>query len=237
MRLNKFLASAGIDSRRNCDQIILDGRVSVNGQVIKTLGVIIDPIKDSVSVDNKPIKVKDDFVYLMLNKPVEVVSTVKDPQGRKTVMDCLPKQDKRIYPIGRLDFYTSGLLLFTNDGEVTNKLIHPSSNIEKVYLGTVCGKLTEQQIKNLREGVNIGDNRPTAPARITLANVSKDNHSTYRIVIHEGRNRQIRRMFEAVGSKIIRLKRIEFGEIKLGTLPIGKTRELTKEEIKYITSL
>ncbi len=235
MRLNKFMAMAGVDSRRKCDEIIASGRVRINARVVKKLGTQVDLSKDLVTVDNKPIRIKGEYIYIMLNKPVGTVTTVSDPQGRKTVMDCLPQTKKRIYPIGRLDFNTSGLLLFTNDGDTAQKLIHPSFELEKTYLATVSGELSKDKVEQLQNGVDIGG-FVTSKAKVKLKNI-QHGQATYEVVIHEGKNRQIRRMFEAVGSKVVVLKRISFGKLELGDLPIGHSRNLTEEEIKYITSL
>lgn len=235
MRLNKFMASAGVASRRNCDEIITQGRVRINGRVVKKLGVQIDPNCDLISVDNKPLRLKGEFIYLVLNKPVGVVSTVKDPEGRRTVMDCLPALKYRVYPVGRLDFNTSGLLLFTNNGDITQKLIHPSFELNKVYLATIDGQLSDESVQKLRNGVNIGD-YITRPAEVEMYK-QQFGQTTYKVTIHEGKNRQVRRMFEAVDSKLAQLKRIQFGKILLGDLPVGQTRQLTQEEVEYITSL
>ncbi len=235
MRLNKFMALSGVDSRRKCDEIILSGRVRVNARVVKKLGTQVDEERDLVTLDNKPIRLKGEYVYLMLNKPVGTVTTVIDPQHRRTVMDCLPKLDKRVYPVGRLDYNTSGLLLFTNDGDTAQKLIHPKYEFEKTYLATINGTLSNESIEKLRNGVDIGD-FVTSPARVILVN-SAHNQSTFEITIHEGKNRQVRRMFESVGSEVQVLKRIAYGKLQLGDLPVGKTRTLTEDEIKYITSL
>lgn len=235
MRLNKFMAMAGVDSRRNCDVIITQGRVRVNARVVKKMGTQVDEYRDVVTVDNKPIRLKGEYVYIMLNKPVGTVSTVKDPQHRRTVMDCLPNLQKRVFPVGRLDYHTSGLLLFTNDGATAQKLIHPSFELDKTYLATISGELNEGQIRALREGVDIGG-FVTSPARIEKQ-ASNHGQTTYKVIIHEGKNRQIRRMFEAVGSEVVVLKRIAFGNLTLGNLEVGHTRPLTKEELEYITSL
>lgn len=235
MRLNKFMALSGVDSRRNCDVIITQGRVRVNARVVKKMGTQVDEYRDVVTVDNKPIRLKGEYVYIMLNKPVGTVTTVKDPQHRRTVMDCLPALKQRVYPVGRLDYNTSGLLLFTNDGDVAQKLIHPSFELNKTYLATITGELSENQVQMLRDGVDIGG-FVTSPAKVEKK-ASAHGQTTYQVTIHEGKNRQIRRMFEAVGSKVVVLKRIAFGKLKLGSLEIGHTRPLTKEELEYITSL
>ncbi len=235
MRLNKFMSAAGVASRRKCDEIIESGRVRVNAQVVKKLGVQVDPEKDLVSVDNKPIRLRNDFVYIMLNKPTGVVTTVSDQFGRETVLDILPKTKQRIFPIGRLDYNTSGLLLFTNDGEIAQRVIHPRFAIDKVYLVTVAHRLNEQQITLLTNGVDIGG-FVTSPAKV-ICKRSKNGGFVYEITIHEGKNRQIRKMFTAVGSGVIRLHRIAIGKIKLGALQVGCYRNLTQEEINYLLKL
>ena len=235
MRLNKFMAMSGVDSRRKCDEIIASGRVRINARVVKKLGIQVNINRDIVTVDNKPIRIKGNFVYLMLNKPLGTVTTLRDPQHRRTVMDCLPRLNQRVFPVGRLDYNTSGLLLFTNDGDTAQKLIHPSFEIDKKYLVTITGTLSEKEIDTLSNGVDIGG-FVTSPASITLKNTAH-GQSTYEIIIHEGKNRQIRRMFESINRPVVALKRVAFGKLVLGDLPIGHTRELTKEEIKYITSL
>ncbi len=235
MRLNKFMASAGVASRRHCDEIIETGRVRVNGQVVKKLGVQVDPEKDIVSVDNTPVRLKNNFVYIMLNKPTGVVTTVHDPLGRRTVLNILPKTKVRIFPIGRLDYNTSGLLLLTNDGDTAQRVIHPSFALDKVYLVTVNHKLNEHQITRLRNGVDIGD-FVTSPAKV-VQKVEGRGEYVYEVTIHEGKNRQIRRMFDAIGSNVIGLKRVAIGKLSLGNLPIGKSRELTKTEVEYILKL
>ena len=235
MRLNKFMAMSGVDSRRKCDEIIASGRVRINARVVKKLGTQVNINRDIVTVDNKPIRIKGNFVYLMLNKPLGTVTTLRDPQHRRTVMDCLPRLNQRVFPVGRLDYNTSGLLLFTNDGDTAQKLIHPSFEIDKKYLVTITGTLSEKEIDILSNGVDIGG-FVTSPASITLKNTAH-GQSTYEIIIHEGKNRQIRRMFERINMPVVALKRVVFGKLVLGDLQVGHTRELTKEEIKYITSL
>jgi len=235
MRLNKFMASAGVASRRKCDEIILAGRVKINARVSKKLGVQVDPSNDIVTVDDRPIRIRGPFVYLMMNKPTGVVTTVSDPQGRDTVMDYLPKTDKRIFPIGRLDYNTSGLLLMTNDGDISQKLMHPSFELSKVYEATVEDELSNEAVSKLRNGVDIGG-FVTSPAGVKLLKKSK-NEVTYMITIHEGKNRQVRRMFEVVDSKVIKLRRVALGALKLGDLAEGECRTLTEEEMEYLQSL
>ncbi len=237
MRLNKFMATAGVASRRKCDDIIASGRVRVNAKVVKKLGTVIDPQRDLVTVDNKPIRVKGDFIYIMLNKPTGVVTTVKDPYGRPTVIKFVEKlsNKKRVYPVGRLDYNSSGLLLFTNDGDTAQKLIHPSFALDKVYMVTTPVKLNEGQISALRKGVDIGG-FVTSPAKVEYVREDR-GMSVYKIIIHEGKNRQIRRMIEAVGSKVVALSRVAIGKITLGNLEVGKSRFLTEDEVSYILKL
>ena len=234
MRINKFMATCGVASRRKCDELIEKGRVKVNANVCKKLGMQINPEQDLVTVDDRPIRLTNDFVYYMLNKPCNVVTTVSDPNGRPTVMDYMPKGKNRIFPIGRLDYNTSGLLLFTNDGDVAQKLLHPSFEFGKTYIVDIKGDIAEAEIKKLQNGVDIGD-FVTSPAKVEIINKTPAT-TTLKVVIHEGKNRQVRRMFDAVGHKVQKLQRVAVGKIKLGDLPLGKYRELTKEEVAYIKS-
>ena len=234
MRINKFMATCGVASRRKCDELIEKGRVKVNANVCKKLGMQINPEQDLVTVDDRPIRLTNNFVYYMLNKPCNVVTTVSDPNGRPTVMDYMPKGKNRIFPIGRLDYNTSGLLLFTNDGDVAQKLLHPSFEFGKTYIVDIKGDIAEAEIKKLQNGVDIGD-FVTSPAKVEIINKTPAT-TTLKVVIHEGKNRQVRRMFDAVGHKVQKLQRVAVGKIKLGDLPLGKYRELTKEEIAYIKS-
>ncbi len=234
MRINKFMATCGVASRRKCDELIEKGRVKVNANVCKKLGMQINPEQDLVTVDDRPIRLTNNFVYYMLNKPCNVVTTVSDPNGRPTVMDYMPQGKNRIFPIGRLDYNTSGLLLFTNDGDVAQKLLHPSFEFGKTYVVDIKGNILDAEIKKLQNGVDIGD-FVTSPAKVEVLKTTPTT-TTLKIVIHEGKNRQVRRMFDAVGHKVQKLQRVAVGKIKLGDLPLGKYRELTKEEIAYIKS-
>ena len=229
IRLNKYIAECGICSRRKADILIESGKVLVNDIVIKDLGVKIDDTKDQVKVDGKTISKEDKFVYIMLNKPKGYVTTNSEQFGRKSVLDLIDT-DYRIFPIGRLDMYTEGLLLLTNDGEFANKLMHPKNKVEKTYIANVKGNITEEKIENLRNGVDIGG-YITKPAKVRI--ISKDNNEI-EIKISEGKNRQVRKMCEAVGLKVINLKRISIGKLNLGNLKIGEYRYLNKNEIDKI---
>ena len=232
MRLQKYLASCGVASRRNAEQIILEGRVSVNGEIIRILGTQVDEISDIVQVDGVTVKPESEKHYLAYNKPVGEVTTVSDPEGRATVMDRFCDYPVRLFPVGRLDYDSEGLLLLTNDGELMNQLLHPSFEIRKSYLIRVSGYVSEDEIRVLRKGVII-DGRLTAPAEVR--SIRHDTFSTDLLVtIHEGRNRQVRKMIDAVGHKVLLLKRVRFGPILLGDLPSGMWRKLTEDEIKKL---
>ena len=234
MRINKFLSSLGIASRRAIDKYIEEGRIKVNG-VIASTGIDITE-DDEIYIDNKKIETKriEEKVYFMLNKPLEVLSASSDDRGRKTVVDLI-KTDKRIFPIGRLDFMTSGLILLTNDGELFNRLVHPKSEIYKKYYIKVFGEVKKEEIEELKKGVLLEDGK-TLPAKISGIKYDKNKTSMY-ISIREGRNRQIRRMIEKFGYKVLMLRREKIGELSLGDLKEGKYRELTKEEIEYLYSV
>lgn len=229
IRLNKYIAECGICSRRKADILIESGKVLVNDIVIKDLGVKIDDTKDQVKVDGKTISKEDKFVYIMLNKPKGYVTTNSEQFGRKSVLDLIDT-DYRIFPIGRLDMNTEGLLLLTNDGEFANKLMHPKNKVEKTYIANVKGNITEEKIEHLINGVDIGG-YITKPAKVRI--ISKDKNEI-EIKISEGKNRQVRKMCEAVGLKVINLKRISIGKLNLGNLKIGEYRYLNKSEIDKI---
>ena len=234
MRINKFLSSLGIASRRAIDKYIEEGRIKVNG-VIASTG--IDVTEDNeIYMDNKKIETKriEEKVYFMLNKPLEVLSASSDDRGRKTVVDLI-KTDKRIFPIGRLDYMTSGLNLLTNDGELFNRLVHPKSEIYKKYYIKVFGEVKKEEIEELKKGVLLEDGK-TLPAKVSGIKYDKNKTSMY-ISIREGRNRQIRRMIEKFGYKVLMLRREKIGELSLGDLKEGKYRELTREEIEYLYSV
>ena len=234
MRINKFLSSLGIASRRAIDKYIEEGRIKVNG-VIASTGIDVTE-DDEIYIDNKKIETKrrEEKVYFMLNKPLEVLSASSDDRGRKTVVDLI-KTDKRIFPIGRLDYMTSGLILLTNDGELFNRLVHPKSEIYKKYYIKVFGEVKKEEIEELKKGVLLEDGK-TLPAKISGIKYDKNKTSMY-ISIREGRNRQIRRMIEKFGYKVLMLRREKIGELSLGDLKEGKYRELTREEIEYLYSV
>lgn len=234
MRINKFLSSLGIASRRAIDKYIEEGRIKVNG-VIASTGIDITE-DDEIYIDNKKIETNriEEKVYFMLNKPLEVLSASSDDRGRKTVVDLI-KTDKRIFPIGRLDYMTSGLILLTNDGELFNRLVHPKSEIYKKYYIKVFGEVKKEEIEELKKGVLLEDGK-TLPAKVSGIKYDKNKTSMY-ISIREGRNRQIRRMIEKFGYKVLMLRREKIGELSLGDLKEGKYRELTREEIEYLYSV
>lgn len=233
-RLQKYMASCGVASRRKCEELILDGKVKVNGALVNEVGIKIDPSKDKVEYDGKIISKEEKKVYIMLNKPEGYISSVKDEKDRKTILDIV-KVEERVYPIGRLDYDSSGLLLLTNDGEIYNKIIHPRVEVIKKYIAIVKGEITEKDINKFEIGIDIGG-YITAPAELKVINYDK-KVSTIEIGIHEGKNRQIRKMCAALNHEVLSLKRISIGEIKLGYLKRGEYRELNKEEINYINTL
>jgi len=232
-RLQKFLARAGVASRRHAEELILAGRVRVNGQPVTQLGTKITPELDKVLVDNRPVSVPAARVYLLLHKPAGVVTTASDPQGRQTVLDLLPPRLRvqRPVPVGRLDFESEGLLLLTNDGDFALRLTHPRYEQEKEYHALVEGKPDAAALETLRQGLLLpGESRPTAPAEVRLLRAAENTTSWLSITLHEGRKRQVRRMLAAVGYPVLRLIRVRIGSLHLGNLPPGHWRMLTEEE-------
>jgi len=225
-RLQKVLARTGIGSRRVCEDLIAEGRVTVNGTVAE-LGRRVDPEVDRVEVDGVPISVREGLVHYLLNKPAGVVTTASDPQGRPTVVELVPAEP-RVFPVGRLDAETEGLLLLTNDGDLTHRLTHPSFGVEKEYLALVEGTPSAGSLRRLREGIELDDGR-TAPARASL-----QPPSSLTLVIHEGRNRQVRRMCEAIGHPVQRLVRVRIGPIADRQLAPGSWRPLTQDEVRAL---
>ncbi len=234
IRLQKFLADCGICSRRKAEEHILQGDITVNGKIITQLGFKVDEKNDKVYFKNKLVKIEDKKVYIMLNKPVGCVTTAKEQFDRKTVFDYINIKE-RVVPVGRLDYDTSGLLILTNDGDLTYKLTHPKHNIKKVYIAKVYGTPTKEKLEKFKKGLIIDDYK-TAPANIQI--LEKDNkYSTLKIIITEGRNRQVRKMCDAIGHKVVNLKRIAVDKINIGNLNIGEYRYLTKEEIAYLKKI
>ena len=233
-RLQKYMARCGVASRRKCEEIILSGRVLVNGIKITELGTKISPGNDIIEIDGKKILPEEEKVYIILNKPEGYITSVSDEKGRKTVLELI-NVNERIFPIGRLDYNTSGLLLLTNDGEIYNKVIHPRVEVKKTYIAKVNGVFTESEMKKFRSGVDIGD-YITAPANIKMLSSNK-NTCKVEIKIHEGKNRQIRRMCDKFNHKVLELKRVKLGKLTLNSLKKGEWRYLTKEEIEYLYNL
>ncbi|MCE5285494.1 MAG: rRNA pseudouridine synthase [Pelosinus sp.] len=229
-RLQKVISQAGIASRRDAEVLITSGKVKVNGVVVTELGTKVNPLKDKVSVNGNLIT-SEKHVYVLLNKPKGVICTMEDPQGRRKVSDLVAEIPERIYPVGRLDYNTEGLLLMTNDGAMTNGLLHPSRQIFKTYIAKVHGQPPEEKIDLLRIGIKLADG-VTQPARIRILETDREkNITSLEVTIHEGKNRQIRRMFEAIGYPVKGLKRIKFAFLTLTGLRRGQHRFLTSEEI------
>lgn len=231
IRLQVFLSRNGVCSRRKAFDLVLGGRVSVNGQTVREPSTPVDPKKDKVCVDGREVKEKA-YHYVLLNKPAGYVTTKSDPFAQKTVFDLLPRQFSHLSPVGRLDKDTEGLLLLTNDGDAAYRLSHPRFGVDKTYCVKIAGLLTAQQKSKIEEGVFV-EGRKTAPAGIKDIQFLK-NQTQMKIVIHEGRKRQIRLMFAQMGQKVVYLKRLSQGPLSLGALKIGRWRELTKEEIKIL---
>lgn len=235
-RLQKVMASCGIASRRKSEELILNGKVRVNGKVITEVGCKVDPIRDIIEVEGKRIIPVQQHTYIILNKPKGVITSVTDPQGRKTVIDLLKDIPDRVYPVGRLDYQTEGLLLLTNDGELAYRMTHPKYEIEKEYIALVKGKPTQKAIQQLRSGIMLDDGM-TAPAQVELLSNGEKENSKLKLVIHEGRNRQVRRMCEAIGHPVLHLRRMRIGFIELNGLKPGEFRHLEEQEVKKLKQL
>lgn len=233
-RLQKVLAHAGVASRRKAEELMQQGRVEVNGQIVTELGTTVDPDRDSIRVDDRPVRVDAvDWRYLVLNKPTDVISTVRDPYGRTTVVDLIPDDvNERLVPVGRLDADSDGLLLLTNDGALVNRLTHPRYEHEKEYRVAVEGQPNGEILQTLRDGVDLADG-PTLPADVWIAGTD-DDHTVIGMILREGRNRQIRRMMDAVGHPVARLTRVRMGPIELGDLAEGEVRELSDQEVRWL---
>lgn len=233
MRINKYLAECGVASRRACDRLVGEGKVCING---KPAGVG-DDVRDgdTVTLDGVPVMPKAAHEYYLMNKPKGYVCTVRDDKGRKTVMDLLPSGAGRVYPVGRLDYDTEGMLILTDDGDLSFRLTHPLNEIAKTYLVKVEGTMDDSKLSRLRSGVEL-DGRSTGKSRVKVIETSKQ-FTKLHVTITEGRNRQVRRMFECVGKNVVFLKRIRIGEMGLGSLERGKVRKLSQEEIFYLKNL
>ena len=233
-RLQKVIASSGYCSRRKAEELIVEGKVKVNGKVITELGTKVD-YNDTVLVNGKPLNNKEEKTYYILNKPRGVVTTVKDEKDRKTVMELIPN-DKRVYPVGRLDYDTTGVLILTNDGELTNLLTHPKNHVEKTYIAKVEGLVMKQDLEKLCNGVII-DGKKTSRAKARIKKMDKKtNHTIVELVIYEGRNHQVKKMFEAIGYKVLKLKREKFSFLSVSNLKSGEYRLLSVKEVKKLYS-
>ena len=231
-RLNKYIAQAGVASRRRADELIAYGKVRVNGRVVRELGTMVNP-GDNVDVSGTPITPIADKAYLVVHKPAGVLTTMRDPQRRRTIAELLPKRGPRVVPVGRLDYDTAGVLLMTNDGELANRLLHPRYGVEKTYRATIAGRLSPEEVKRLHDGVALDGGEHAAGAKLRVVSV-RAGYSVVDITIHEGRNRQVRRMFEAVDHPVQALVRLRFGPIALGDLPVGHTRAVTAKELSAL---
>ena len=234
MRINKYMAECGVASRRACDEMILEGRVKVNGKKIDTPGLEINEFNDAVTLDGRRITLVSKKYYIMLHKPKGYVTTVKDDKGRKTVMELI-KIRSRLYPVGRLDYDTEGLLLLTNDGQLAYALTHPSHEVPKTYIAKIKGKISDTEVRQLRKGVEI-DGKMTLPAVVKIIETD-DEFSRVEVTIKEGRNHQIKKMFEVVGKEVVFLKRTAIGPLKLGGLVRGEYKNLTSKEIEILKAI
>ena len=235
VRLQKIIADAGVSSRRKAEEFIRHGLVTVNGETVMTLGTKVDPLHDHIKVNGRHLKSKLPDMFVMLNKPVGFISTLHDPDGRPTVKRLMPKPSLRLFPVGRLDYDSEGLLLMTNNGDIAQACLHPTHHVPKTYLVKVKGVLEDPEVQQLRRGVTLDDGQ-TSPAKVKKAGKAHAN-SWIEITIREGRKHQVKRMFDHIGHPVIRLKRIQFGPLNLGKLPPGKTRHLTDKEANDLRDL
>ena len=236
LRLQKFLANAGVCSRRKAEEYILDGKVKVNGKVVNELGRKVNPDKDEIIFESKIIRLQNNMVYILLNKPIGYVTTVKEQFNRPTVIDLLNGVKEKVLPVGRLDMYTSGALILTNDGDFIYQVTHPKYEIEKTYQATVKGIVTKEDIKKLENGVEI-DDYISGKAKVKILKVDKENNiSRLKITIHEGKNREVRKMCSAIGKNVIALHRSKIENIDLKDLKIGQWRYLTSNEVLKLKS-
>ncbi|HWU20863.1 MAG TPA: pseudouridine synthase [Nocardioides sp.] len=235
IRLQKLLAQSGVASRRKCEELMLDGEVEVDGEIVTRLGTKVDPRTAVIKVSGKRLPPVSDHAYLVLNKPRGVVSTMSDPEGRRTVADFVTDRPERLFHVGRLDTDTSGLLLLTNDGDFANRMAHPSYEVEKTYVAEVVGRIAKGTVADLLAGITLDDGAvQVRRVRVIDANASA---SIVELVIHEGRNRIVRRLMDHVGHPVKQLSRIRFGPVELGTLKPGATRELTDDELGQLLEI
>ena len=232
-RLQKILARAGICSRRKAEEYIGDGRVAVDGKVVTQPGLKVDPELVNITVDGRPVQ-GEEKIYILLNKPPGYVTTMSDPQGRPIVTDLLPGVKHRVFPVGRLDLESEGALILTNDGALANRILHPSFEVNKTYEATVRGVPGEGKLQRLGRGIML-DGRKTWPAQLRVLH-RKKGEATIEVIIHEGKKRQVRKMFQAIGHPVLRLKRTAYGSLKLGSLGRGKYRFLTQIDLKKLFS-
>ncbi|GGB05380.1 rRNA pseudouridine synthase [Macrococcus hajekii] len=234
-RLQKVIARSGVTSRRKAEGLIEEGRVTVNGEVVKTLGTKVRP-SDRIEVEGIPLE-NPDKVYILFHKPTKVITSVSDDKGRTVVTDYFPQLKERIFPVGRLDYETSGLLLLTNDGEFANQMTHPRYKIKKKYVAKLKGYLLREEVKQLEKGIMLDDGK-TAPAQVKVKSQDRDKNSTLvEITISEGRNRQVRRMFAHFGHEVVKLSRIEYGPLNLKGINAGDARELSPHEVKMMRNM
>lgn len=234
IRLNKYIAQAGIASRRRADDLIAYGKVRVNGKIVRELGTLVLP-GDRVDVSGTPIKPIEETIYLVMHKPAGVMTTMRDPQRRRTIVELLPKRLPRVVPVGRLDYDTAGVLLMTNDGDLANRLLHPKYGVDKTYRATIAGRLSPEDVRKIHEGLAL-DSYTAAGAKVRVVSV-RSAASVVDITIHEGRNRQVRDMFEALNHPVQTLVRLRFGPISLGDLGVGRTRELSARELAALRNI
>lgn len=231
IRLQKFLSNAGVCSRRKAEEYILEGKVKVNGEIVYELGMKIDPLQDEVLFNGKTVKLENDKVYILLNKPIGYVTTVKEQFGRQTVIDLLKGVKQKVLPVGRLDMYTSGAIILTNDGDFIYQVTHPKYEIEKTYQVTVKGIVTNEDVEKLKNGVQIED-YISGKAKVKILKIDQDKKiSRIQITIHEGKNREVRKMCMAIGKNVIALHRSKIEDIDVKNLKLGEWRYLSKEEV------
>ena len=233
-RLQKILARAGFSSRRGAEELIRQGKVTIDGQVVTEMGVRVDPDLHRIECNGLPVNQEEEKVYIMLNKPTGYLSTLSDPQGRPIVTDLLEDVSARVFPVGRLDFDTEGMLLLSNDGELSQQILHPSFEINKTYIATVSGNPSRKKLAELERGIEL-EGRRTWPARIKVLSAGPKK-TTIEIIIHEGRKRQVRKMFAAIGHRVVALERVAYGGLRLGDLPRGRYRFLTRKDLAQIFS-